>query len=154
MALRPVAGDFAYLLFGVGIIGAGLLAVPVLAGSAAHAASEAAGWKGSLKLEGRLDQDEGRGFYGVIAAATPGGVILCLTSMDPVRELFWPVVLNGIIAVPIMAVMLLLLACDPGVMGPNLIGPRLRAGLAGDRRHGCDGGGDVLDFLKVVRTTS
>ncbi len=122
-ALRPVAGEFTFLLFSLGIIGTGLLAVPVLAGSAAYAVSEAAGWPGSLTA--RLDRGEGRGFYGVIAAATVGGVILCFTPADPVRELFWSAVLNGVIAVPIMAVMMLL-ASRRSVMGEHVIGPRLR----------------------------
>jgi NRAMP (natural resistance-associated macrophage protein)-like metal ion transporter len=122
-ALRPLAGDFTFLLFSLGIIGTGLLAVPVLAGSAGYAVAEAAGWRGSLSA--RLDQGEGRGFYGVIAAATVGGVILCFTPMDPVKELFWSAVLNGVIAVPIMAVMMLI-ASRPERMGDNTIGPRLR----------------------------
>ncbi len=122
-ALRPLAGNFTFLLFSLGIIGTGLLAVPVLAGSAAYAVAEAAGWRGSLSL--RLDKSEGRGFYGVIAAATVGGVVLCFTPMDPVKELFWSAELNGVIAVPIMAVMMLL-ASNTKTMGANVIGPRLR----------------------------
>jgi NRAMP (natural resistance-associated macrophage protein)-like metal ion transporter len=122
-ALRPLAGDFTFLLFSLGIMGTGLLAVPVLAGSAAYAVAEAAGWHGSLSL--RLDRGEGRGFYSVIAAATVGGVVLCFTPSDPVKELFWSAVLNGVIAVPIMAVMMLL-ASRPSVMGANAIGRRLR----------------------------
>ena len=122
-ALRPLAGEFTFLLFSLGIIGTGLLAVPVLAGSAAYAVAEAAGWRGSLTL--RLDQGEGRGFYGVIAAATVGGVVLCFTPTDPVKELFWSAVVNGVIAVPIMAVMMLL-AGRREAMGDHVIGRRLR----------------------------
>jgi NRAMP (natural resistance-associated macrophage protein)-like metal ion transporter len=122
-ALRPLAGDLTFLLFSLGIIGTGLLAVPVLAGSAAYAVAEAAGWQGSLSL--RLDKDEGRGFYGVIATATVGGVIMCFTAVDPVKELFWSAVLNGVIAVPIMVVMMLL-ASRSQVMGDHVIGRRLR----------------------------
>lgn len=122
-ALRPLAGDFAFLIFSLGIIGTGLLAVPVLAGSAAYAVAEAAGWSGSLSA--RLDKGEGRGFYALIAMATVGGVILCFTPTDPVRELFWSAVLNGVIAVPIMVVMMLL-ASRPKTMGVNVIKPRLR----------------------------
>lgn len=122
-ALRPLAGEFAYLLFSLGIIGTGMLAVPVLAGSAAYAVAEAAGWRGSLDL--RLDRGEGRGFYGVIAAATIGGVVLCFTPTDPVQELFWSAVLNGVIAVPIMAVTMLL-AGRRDTMGDHVIGGRLR----------------------------
>ena len=122
-ALRPLAGEFTFLLFSLGIIGTGMLAVPVLAGSAGYAVAEAAGWPGSLSA--RLDRGEGRGFYAVIATATVGGVILCFTPVDPVKELFWSAVLNGVIAVPIMAVMMLL-ASRSGTMGPNVIGVRLR----------------------------
>jgi NRAMP (natural resistance-associated macrophage protein)-like metal ion transporter len=124
-ALRPLAGDFAFLLFGLGIIGTGLLAVSVLAGSAAYAVAEAAGWPGSLSLVLSHKDAEGRGFYGVIAAATIGGVVLCFTPMDPVKELFWSAVLNGIIAVPIMVVMMLL-ATNTRVMAGHAIGRRLR----------------------------
>lgn len=120
-ALRPLAGDLTFFLFSLGIIGTGMLAVPVLAGSAAYAVAEAAGWRGSLRLE----KHEGRGFYGVITAATVGGVVLCFTPMDPVKELFWSAVLNGVIAVPIMVVMMLL-ATRRKTMGEHVIGPRLR----------------------------
>jgi len=122
-ALRPLAGDLTFLLFSLGIIGTGMLAVPVLAGSAAYAVAEAAGWQGSLSL--RLDKGEGRGFYGVLAVATLGGVALCFTSIDPVKALFASAVLNGVIAVPIMVVMMLL-ASRPGIMGAHVISPRLR----------------------------
>jgi NRAMP (natural resistance-associated macrophage protein)-like metal ion transporter len=122
-ALRPLAGEFTFLLFSLGIIGTGMLAVPVLAGSAGYAVAEAAGWPGTLSA--RLDRGEGRGFYGVIAAATVGGVILCFTPTDPVKELFWSAVLNGVIAVPIMAVMMLL-ASRRTTMGEHVIGVRLR----------------------------
>ena len=122
-ALRPLAGDLTFLLFSLGIIGTGLLAVPVLAGSAAYAVAEAVGWRGSLAL--RLEHNEGRGFYAVISVATIGGVILCFTPMDPVKELFWSAVVNGVIAVPIMAVMMLL-ASRRQTMGASVIGPRLR----------------------------
>ena len=123
-ALQPLAGNGAYLLFALGIIGTGLLAVPVLAGSAAYAVAEAAGWHGSLSL--KLERGEGRGFYGVVATATLGGVALCFTPMDPVRELFWSAVLDGVIAVPIMALMMVL-ATRRSTMGAHTIGPGLRA---------------------------
>ncbi len=122
-ALRPLAGDFTFVLFSLGIIGTGMLAVPVLAGSAAYAVAEAAGLQGSLSL--RLDKGEGRAFYGVIAAATVGGVLLCFTPTDPVKELFWSAVINGVIAVPIMVVMMLL-ASRTATMGAHVIGTRLR----------------------------
>ncbi len=122
-ALRPLAGQFTFMLFSLGIIGTGMLAVPVLAGSAAYAVAEASGWHGSLRL--RLDRGEGRGFYGVIALATLGGVLLCFTPMDPVKALFWAAVLNGVIAVPIMSVMMLL-GSRPKTMGNHLLSWRLR----------------------------
>ena len=122
-ALRPLGGEFTFLLFSLGIIGTGMLAVPVLAGSAGYAVAEAAGWPGSLSA--RLDRGEGRGFYAVIAVATVGGVILCFTPADPVQELFWSAVLNGVIAVPIMVVMMLL-ASRRSTMGEHVIGGRLR----------------------------
>lgn len=122
-ALRPLAGELTFLLFSLGIIGTGLLAVPVLAGSAAYAVAEAAGWQGSLSL--RLDKGEGRGFYGVVALATLGGVALCFAPIDPVRALFWAAVLNGVISVPIMAVMMVL-ASRRDIMGGHVIGRRLR----------------------------
>ncbi len=122
-ALRPLAGDFTFVLFSLGIIGTGLLAVPVLAGSAAYAAAEAMGFEGSLSA--RLDQGEGRGFYSIIALATLGGVALSLTPSDAVTELFWSAVLNGVIAVPIMVVMMLL-AGRKDIMGTHTVNGRLR----------------------------
>ena len=122
-ALRPLAGDFTFVLFSLGIIGTGMLAVPVLAGSAAYAVAEVAGAQGSLSL--RLDRGEGRAFYGVIAAATAGGVLLCFAPIDPVKQLFWAAVINGVIAVPIMAVMMVL-ASRVATMGVHVIGARLR----------------------------
>ncbi len=122
-ALRPLAGDLTFVLFSLGIVGTGMLAVPVLAGSAAYAVAEAAGWPSSLSL--RADQGEGRGFYGVVMAATVVGVGLCFTPVDPVKELFWSAVLNGVIAVPIMVVMMLL-ATRRATMGDHVIGRRLR----------------------------
>lgn len=122
-ALRPLAGDLTFALFSLGIIGTGLLAVPVLAGSAGYAVAEAAGWSGSLSA--RLDRHEGQGFYGVISAATVGGVALCFTPIDPVKALFWSAVINGVIAVPIMFAMMLL-ASRTSIMGAHAIGARVR----------------------------
>lgn len=117
-ALRPLAGDGAFVLFALGIIGTGLLAVPVLAGSAAYAVAEAMGWPRGLDL--RLDRGQGRGFYAIICVATLVGVGLCFLPLDPVRLLFGAAVINGVIAVPIMAVMLLL-AASRAVMGRHVI---------------------------------
>ena len=117
-ALRPIAGPFTFALFSLGIIGTGLLAVPVLAGSAAYAATEAFGFKGSL--DARIEAGEGKGFYSLIALSTLGGVLLSLAPGHAVQQLFWAAVLNGIIAVPIMAVMMLL-AGKQELMGHHAI---------------------------------
>jgi NRAMP (natural resistance-associated macrophage protein)-like metal ion transporter len=101
-ALRPVAGEFAFLLFALGIVGTGLLAVPVLAGSAAYAVSEVFGWKAGLS-HGFHDA---RGFYGIIIAATGIGTLLSTFEVDPMKALFWSAVVNGVISVPIMVVMM------------------------------------------------
>ncbi len=121
-ALRPLAGDAAFLLFSLGIIGTGMLAVPVLAGSAAYAVAEAFEWKSGLDLK----LLEAREFYGIIALATLGGVLLDFTPIDPIKALFWSAVINGVIAVPIMVVMMLL-ADDPRVMGAFTVTRRLKA---------------------------
>ncbi len=121
-ALRPLAGDSAFLLFSLGIIGTGLLAVPVLAGSAAYAVAETFEWKSGLDLK----LLEAREFYAIIALATLGGVALDFTPIDPIKALFWSAVINGVIAVPIMVVMMLL-ADDPKVMGPFVVTRRLKA---------------------------
>jgi NRAMP (natural resistance-associated macrophage protein)-like metal ion transporter len=101
-ALRPVAGDFAFGLFALGIIGTGLLAVPVLAGSAAYAVSEVFGWKAGLSH----GFHEARGFYAIIIAATGIGTLLSTFEVDPMKALFWSAVVNGVISVPIMVVMM------------------------------------------------
>jgi Mn2+/Fe2+ NRAMP family transporter len=120
-ALRPLAGDFAFLLFSLGIIGTGMLAVPVLAGSAAYAVAEAFEWKSGLDLK----LLEAREFYAIIALATLVGVALDFTPVDPIKALFWSAVVNGVIAVPIMVVMMLM-ADDPKVMGPFTVTRRLK----------------------------
>ncbi|NIJ09391.1 NRAMP (natural resistance-associated macrophage protein)-like metal ion transporter [Sphingomonas vulcanisoli] len=111
-ALQPIAGRFASLLFCFGIVGTGLLAVPVLAGSAAYAIAEAEGWESSL---GRRFS-EARGFYTVIACATLLGVAIDWSPLDPMRALFWSAVINGVVAVPLM-VALMAVACSRRVMG-------------------------------------
>ncbi|MFT5588415.1 MAG: NRAMP (natural resistance-associated macrophage protein)-like metal ion transporter [Bradyrhizobium sp.] len=111
-ALRPVAGEFAFLLFALGIIGTGLLAVPVLAGSAAYAVTESFKWRNGLDLKAL----QAREFYAIISLATIGGMLLNFTPVDPIKALFWCALINGVIAVPIMAVMMLL-ARAPEVMG-------------------------------------
>jgi NRAMP (natural resistance-associated macrophage protein)-like metal ion transporter len=121
-ALRPVAGRFAFLLFGLGIIGTGLLAVPVLAGSAAYAVSEAFRWRTGLERK----PNEAVGFYGVLSVATICGLGLTFTSLDPIRALFWSAVINGVVAVPIMIVMMLM-ATSKKVMGNFTLSRWLRA---------------------------
>ncbi|MFE1597747.1 NRAMP family divalent metal transporter [Methylobacterium sp. ID0610] len=112
-ALRPVAGPFAEAVFALGVIGVGLLAVPVLAGSSAYAVGEARRWPVGYSRH----VQEARAFYGVVALATLVGMLIGLTpGLDPVRALFWSAVLNGVVAVPVMAVMMRL-AADPAVMG-------------------------------------
>jgi NRAMP (natural resistance-associated macrophage protein)-like metal ion transporter len=120
-ALRPIAGDFAFALFSMGIIGTGLLAVPVLAGSAAYAIAGAMRWKNSLELQ----LSGARKFYAIIIGATLVGTALCFTHIDPIRALFWSAVLNGVIAVPVMVVVMLL-ATQRSVMGELPISRRLR----------------------------
>ena len=105
-ALRPLAGPFAFLLFSLGIIGTGLLAVPVLAGSAGYAVAESLGWEGSLELPAH----NAPGFYLVVAAATLAGLGAALTPLDPIRMLFWSAVVNGVVAVPLMIVMMIVVA--------------------------------------------
>ena len=111
-ALRPVAGRSAFLLFSLGVIGTGLLAVPVLAGSSAYAVGEARRW--SVGLE-KAPLAAWR-FYAVIAVSTAVGTLLNVVHLDPVRALFWSAVVNGVVAAPIMA-MIMLLASRRKVMG-------------------------------------
>ncbi|MFI4941457.1 MAG: NRAMP family divalent metal transporter, partial [Burkholderiales bacterium] len=120
-ALRPIAGQFAFYLFSAGIIGAGFLAVPVLAGSAAYAMAGAFRWKNSLALKPVM----AKRFYGIIAVATLIGVVLCFTPIDPIKALYWSAVINGVISVPIMVVMMLM-ASRADVMGRFVIRPHLR----------------------------
>jgi Mn2+/Fe2+ NRAMP family transporter len=120
--LHGSAGDATFLLFSLGIIGTGMLAVPVLAGSAAYAVAEAFEWKSGLDLK----LLEAREFYAIIALATLGGVLLDFTPIDPIKALFWSAVINGVIAVPIMIVMMLL-ADDARVMGDFTVTRRLKA---------------------------
>ena len=120
-ALRPLAGEFAFLLFTAGIVGTGLLAVPVLAGSAAYAIAESFDWRIGL---GRKLM-EARGFYMILIIATLLGVALNFTPIDPIKALFWSAVINGVIAVPIMVVIMLMVA-RPDVMGQFVVTPGLR----------------------------
>jgi Mn2+/Fe2+ NRAMP family transporter len=118
-ALRPVAGEFAFLAFALGIIGTGMLAVPVLAGSAAYAVTESFRWRNGMDLK----VVEAREFYGIIALATLGGVALEFAPVDPIAALVLSAQINGVIAVPIMAVMMLL-AHNRKIMGGYTLSTR------------------------------
>jgi len=120
LALRPIAGDLASMLFAAGIVGTGLLAIPVLAGSAAYAVAEAMKWPIGLELEPL----EAKGFYSIITLATLLGAGIDFTSIDPIKALIWSAMLNGIIAVPIMALMMRM-AVRSDIMGPFVIKRRL-----------------------------
>jgi NRAMP (natural resistance-associated macrophage protein)-like metal ion transporter len=122
-ALRPIAGDFAFALFATGIIGTGLLAVPILAGSAAYAVSETFGWTEGLDRKPR----EAKAFYGAIAAATLGGVLLNLIGVDPMKALYWAAVVNGLLAPPLMVVTMFI-ARNRKIMGSLAISGWLEAG--------------------------
>jgi len=111
-ALRPIAGEFTFALFAAGIIATGMLAVPVLAGSAAYAVSEFFRWTEGLDRRPR----EAKAFYATIAVATLGGAALNFTSIDPVKALYWSAVVNGVLAAPLMAVMMVI-AMNPRIMG-------------------------------------
>jgi NRAMP (natural resistance-associated macrophage protein)-like metal ion transporter len=120
-ALRPLAGEFAFVVFAAGIIGTGLLALPVLAGSAAYALGETLGWPVGLARQWY----QARAFYGTIAVATLIGAIMNFLPIDPIKALFWSAVINGVVAVPIMTIMMLI-ATRKQVMGEFRLSPRLR----------------------------
>jgi Mn2+/Fe2+ NRAMP family transporter len=111
-ALKPLAGDFAFILFALGILGVGLIGVPVLAGSAAYAFAEAMGWREGLELKAR----DARGFYGVIAVSVLIGMALEFTPINPMKALFWSAVINGVVAVPLLALIVVLVS-KKSVMG-------------------------------------
>ena len=121
-ALAPVAGKFASLLFALGIVGTGLLAIPVLAGSAAYAVGESRGWKTGLDNM----PWQAKGFYAVIGAAMVLGLGIDYSGLDPIKALYWSAVLNGVIAVPMMAAMMVV-ASNRKKMGAFRIGPVLGA---------------------------
>lgn len=121
LALRPIAGPFAFAVFAAGILGTGLLAVPILAGSAAYAVCEAFDWVEGLDRKLR----DARAFYGTIAVATLLGVVLNFTGIDPIKALYWSAVLNGLLAAPLMATMLMI-ACNREIMGQFVLSPVMR----------------------------
>jgi NRAMP (natural resistance-associated macrophage protein)-like metal ion transporter len=142
-ALRPVAGRFAFLLFAFGIVGTGLLAVPVLAGSAAYAVSEALGRPASLDSK----PNKARLFYGTIAATTLAGALLQYAGINPVRALYWSAVINGILAAPLMALMMLIVT-NPRAMG-HLTLPR-RGAVLGWAATGVMTTASVLFFGSLI----
>src|SRR5580765_231709 len=117
-ALRPLAGNFATVLFGIGLIGAGLLAVPVLTGSAAYAVAETFNWPSGLDEKPR----HAKKFYAVIAASTIVGVVIDFAGIDPISALFWTAVINGVVAPPLLVVVMLV-ANNKHVMGARTNGP-------------------------------
>ncbi len=122
LALKPIAGPFVFLVFALGIIGTGLLAVPVLAGSSAYAVGEAFGWHvGLARKLARAPR-----FYAMVAGAFAVGVALNFVHIDPIKALFWSAVINGVVAVPVMA-MMMLLSSRRAVMGPFVLPWPLKA---------------------------
>jgi Mn2+/Fe2+ NRAMP family transporter len=111
-ALRPLAGDFAFILFTFGILGVGLIGVPVLAGSAAYALAEAMDWEWGLERKAT----DARGFYGVIAVSVLAGSFIQYSPISPMKALFWSAVINGVVAVPLLVV-IILIASSKSVMG-------------------------------------
>ena len=122
-ALRPLAGDFAFTLFALGVLGVGLIGVPVLAGSGAYAQCEAMEWKWGLERKAT----DARGFYGIIAISVFAVLIIQYSPISPMKALFWSAVINGVVAVPLMAV-IILLASNKSVMGTFTVS-RTIAGL-------------------------
>jgi Mn2+/Fe2+ NRAMP family transporter len=120
-ALRPLAGHFAFLLFATGILGVGLVGVPVLAGSGAYALCEAVGWTSGLERTAR----EAPGFYGVIAVCVLASLVIQYSPISPMKALFWSAVINGIVAVPLMAI-IVLMSSRRSVMGPFVCGAPIR----------------------------
>jgi NRAMP (natural resistance-associated macrophage protein)-like metal ion transporter len=120
-ALKPIAGELAFVIFSLGIIGTGFLAVPVLAGSAAYAMAEAFGWPAGLSRKPM----QAKGFYAVIVAATLLGTVICFSPLDPIRALFWSAVTNGVVAVPVM-VMMMIMTSNEDVMGKFMVRGPLR----------------------------
>jgi NRAMP (natural resistance-associated macrophage protein)-like metal ion transporter len=121
-ALRPIAGKFAFWVFALGIIGTGMLALPVLAGSAAYAVGEVFDWPVGLAQQPM----RAKAFYGTIAGATVIGGLLNFTPLDPIKALFWSAVINGVVAVPVM-IAIMLIAAKPAVMGQFVLPFRLKA---------------------------
>ena len=115
-ALRPLAGDFAFILFAIGILGVGLIGVPVLAGSAAYALAETMGWEWGLERT----VNQAKGFYGIIAISVLAALAIQYSPISPMKALFWSAVINGVVAVPLLVV-ILLLASKESIMGKYVV---------------------------------
>ncbi len=122
-ALKPIAGPFAFVVFALGIVGTGLLAVPVLAGSAAFALGEAMGWHVGLARKA----NRAKAFYGALVVAVGIGVVMNFTPIDPIKALFWSAVINGVVAVPVM-IMIMHLSTHRAAMGDFRL-PRVLSGM-------------------------
>jgi Mn2+/Fe2+ NRAMP family transporter len=120
-ALKPIAGELAFALFSLGIIGTGILALPVLAGSAAYAAAGVFRWRNGLALQVNLAKE----FYAVVALAILGGVGLTFAHFDPIKALYWSAVVNGLAALPIMA-LIIVMGSNERIMGEFAIAGPLR----------------------------
>jgi Mn2+/Fe2+ NRAMP family transporter len=120
LALKPIAGPFAFLLFAVGILGVGMIGVPVLAGASAYAVSEGLGWRWGLEKK----LTDAPGFYAVIAAGMLAGLVFQYLPISPMKALFWSAVINGLAAAPLV-VAIVVLSSRRSVMGPFVAGPWL-----------------------------
>jgi len=119
--LIPTAGKFAFFLFSLGIIGTGLLAIPVLAGSSAYAMAGAFRWRNSLELKPKL----AKRFYGIIGMSVLIAISLCFSPINPMKALYWSAVINGMISVPII-ILMMHMATNPKIMGEFTIGNTLK----------------------------
>jgi Mn2+/Fe2+ NRAMP family transporter len=120
-ALKPIAGPFAFAIFTIGVVGTGLLAVPVLAGSAAYGIGEAFKWQTGLDRKPK----KARAFYATIVIATLSGIAITFSPLDPIKALFWSAVINGLVAVPVMA-MMMLISSNKRIMGKFVVTGILR----------------------------
>jgi len=120
-ALRPLAGEFAFILFAIGIIGVGLIGVPVLAGSAAYAFAEMMGWKWGLERSVK----RAKGFYSILAFSMLIALAIQYSPISPMKALFWSAVINGVVAVPLLVV-IMLLASKTSIMGKYVATPSLK----------------------------
>ncbi|MGE5392882.1 MAG: NRAMP family divalent metal transporter [Candidatus Saccharibacteria bacterium] len=120
-ALRPFAGDLSYFLFTIGIVGVGLLGIPVLAGSASYDISESFGWREGLYRKFRQAQ----AFYGIIILSVLAGLIMNFVGLDPIKALIYSAIANGVVA-PVILILIVVLSSDRKVMGERANGPALR----------------------------